>query len=115
MKTRLFLAGLVVTMMPSLSAAEKKLSDAKEIPMVNIERAIESPIVNVSGTYVVTRACLGCKPEQFSINPGAEFIKNEIVLTPAMVQTLNGKAATVFLDSETDKVTRVVYFSIGEQ
>lgn len=115
MKTILFLAGLALTLMSTVSMADQKFSDAKEIPMVNVEWAIESPIVNISGDYVVTRSCLGCKPEQFSINPNAEFIKNGVQLTPAMIQTLNGKAATVFLDSKTDKVTRVVFFSIGEQ
>ena len=114
MKTTLFIAGLAMTLMSPLGLAAQKLSDAKEIPMVNIERSIESPIVNVSGSYVITRTCSGCKPQQFDINPGAAFIKDNVQLTADMVQKLNGKAATVFLDSNTDKVTRVVYFSVGE-
>lgn len=118
--TKLLLAGLFVGLV-NTSAFALNLNDVKKIPMVNIENAIEAEKVTVTGaadagsTYVVVQACEKCKQQTFKAQPGTVYQKGNSVLTPEAVALMQGKPATVIYSTETDKVTRVIYFELEGQ
>ncbi len=117
---KLTMAGLLLFIFTS-SAYAANMNDVKDIPMVNIENAIEADKVSVTGrsgtgfSYVVVKACEKCKTRTLKAQPGTTYKQGNKVLSPDMVALMQGKPATVIYSTETEKVTRVIYFEVEGQ
>lgn len=121
MKNSYLSAAGLLFILQAASVSAAGLNGAPEIPMVNIENAIEADHVSVTGSngdgfsYVVVKACDTCKSQTLKAQPSTLYKKGNTTLSANQVSDMKGKAATVIYSTETNKVTRVIYFDMEGQ